>query len=110
MQTLRPFKDLPEVSNEPCLEYPGNWFVYFPSKNGTSINTTEAFSSLEEAKEKALKIIHAYQDEGLEFSPYRFCIWWSSSDDDPRLQRAWFSHTYRAGQFNAFGTFIPISW
>lgn len=90
---------------EPCEEYPGSWFLYFPSKSGTGKETSEALDSLESAIRKAEKILQAYEDAKLEYNPRDFTICWKCSDDDPRVGQVWFTGFYQHGRFNFYGEY-----
>lgn len=95
---------------DPCIEYPGEWFVNFPNKQDTRTSeTTEAFPTLESAIRKAQKILDAYEDQKIEYNPRDFTISWKCSDDDPRIGLVWFTGHYRHGHFNHFGNYVSSS-
>ena len=106
MNELKKFDELSQIDrNAPCQEYPGDWFISFPGRDGKSRETSEALSSVSRAIEKALKIIQSYEDMGLEYNPRDFSISWRCSDDDPRIGQVWFTGYYTHGRFNFYGEY-----
>ncbi len=80
----------------PCIEYPGRWFVnYHPAPGAAGEPFDAEFATLEEAMAKARTSgeVPAYS------------ISWCASDDDPRVGQVWFSGFYIHGRFNAAGKY-----
>lgn len=79
---LKSFAELGSVyRTEPCLEYPGTYFVY---RNG---NDEKSFPSLKEAWDYVLTDLSEFEGE--------VSICWQCSDDDPRIGQGWFTGFYR---------------
>lgn len=70
--------------NHPCHEYPGLWTVINGARNRIFYkrSMTEAY---EIAKDLAKTNDIVY-------------VWWSCSEDDPRLKEKWFNCHYNHGQ------------
>lgn len=87
---------------DPCVEFPGEWILYYPSKNGKE---EEKFPTFDLAFSRAKNVLNRYEDEKREYDVRDFSICWRCSDNDPRIGQVWFTGFYCHGRFNIFGDY-----
>lgn len=89
---------------EPCQEYPGKWFLYYPWQ--LPDEKAKDFPSLSEAILHGELVINQAEEEKREYNPRDVTICWQCSDDDPRVGQVWFTGFYRHGRFNLWGQYV----
>jgi hypothetical protein len=91
---MKRYNELTTVDRgNPCVEYPGEWIVYYNDHEDTS----RSFDSLEAAYLSAQQFANV-----TEFCP---SVNWAASPDDPRVGEVWFTGFYRHGKFDQFGRY-----
>lgn len=81
---MRTYAELGHVHRgEPCVEYPGQWFVL--------IGGAERYACTD--REEAVRAATAFSkvDENWD---YTISVFWSCSDNDPRVGQVWFTGCY----------------
>ena len=76
---MKHYADLtPSERVEPCIEYPGKWYIYINGKENCMTS-----------KEAAFELARINSDAD------KVSICWEASDDDPRIGKTWFTNFYR---------------
>jgi hypothetical protein len=100
---MKTFTELGTVyRGDPCLEYPGEWLVFYPWRKQES---ADVLASFEQALSHARKVLDQAEEDKREYDPRDVTICWKCSDNDPRVGQVWFTGFYQHGKFNLFGDY-----